>query len=497
MRRRNIVLLLLLIMSAVAGGFYIMLNSSFESDSAINEMDKEKSSEVCSTNVKTSDDDGIAEVEQIRDFSYTHHSIPAIDTDQQALELVTDENSTKIVKSENIDVIGNSLEYDLKAATYENEAGNILIKLEYYLDGVGTVEELSQEQLPEIKDMFIKREGQASKKGYRIKQLYLHAKKAKVYLIIEGKDFGDEVETSIYSYTLGSGKPERLFNTRGNFSGPLFNRDMSYMAFSCIITENNEEASLLQIVECETDEFIVNSNRTAKDTPVGKKTEDGRKQDYLLVSWHTGKIVRLNLIIRSQGQHKIREGLSEAKEVLYDFTQDIFYDLDGKPLNDSDDNENSLQKSESENIQKEQTTLKEESECIKALKEFYSYMSSQNEYQKAYDMLDENFVMQMNLLKQFGIAELRKQDMDIYSFPLYAHLFKSARIESIVSEEMLDDSLTIIYFFQTFASEGSNEEIRMPVVFRMKKFETDWKILQITDGSLSDKPFSDLVTKED
>ena len=128
-----------------------------------------------------------------------------------------------------------------------------------------------------------------------------------------------------------------------------------------------------------------------------------------------------------------------------------------------------------------------ESNSIKTLRNFYRLLSSDTEYKKAYEKLDESFIIKMGLFAQCGVKELKKSDMDLENFPIYADLFKAINLERIVKESIEKNNSTI-YYYQTY-SLGESNGVRIPMVVTLKKVNKKWMLTSMGDGDANAEPF--------
>lgn len=359
-----------------------------------------------------------------------------------------------ITNSEDIQVNNNSLEYDMKASLYEKSTGETFLRLEYYSGGNSVVKELGTDKIPEIKDVFQSGAKIRGKPGQRVKAVYLNSRYSKAYLLVEGKTRKDDVETFLYSFNLKDFVLKKLYSDYGSYSELLFNKDFKYLAFS-YTSEIMPRTSFLQVIKCDNDEMLIDKNK---------------KFTYSIISWQTGNIAKL----KEKASGGTPAGAEKQTEVFYDIEKNMFVNPDGSPVNEK------------------VAQSKPESGSVKALKSFYALMSASDmstseQFEKAYNLLEDGFTIKLTMLKQFGIDELGKKDMDLSNFTLYSSLFKAAKIENIVEEKTVGN-LSTIYYFQSL-SLGEGEPVRQPLAAVMKKTDKGWRALSLSEGNIDEKPF--------
>lgn len=120
---------------------------------------------------------------------------------------------------------------------------------------------------------------------------------------------------------------------------------------------------------------------------------------------------------------------------------------------------------------------KSESVTVKTLRKFYDYAASDVLYTKAYEMLDENFTLRLDLLKKIGLEEVKKSDLDLDSFPMYSSLFKTTHIKKIVKESTAKGNSTI-YYYQSYTL-GDKEQVSQVLAATFKKVNNNWLITSI------------------
>ncbi len=383
----------------------------------------------------------------------------------------------EITKSEDIEVRYNSPEYDLKASLCEDSDKRTFVKLEYYLDGAGTIMEADSEKLPELNGIFDKRT-EAGTGIFKVKYAYLNSVLSKVYLQIAGASNAGYEETALYSLNLKDSSIKKLFSYPGKYSDMSFNKDFSLLGYSFDDPPHLsvfQESSLFEILDCKSDEFKVKGSRTASGKTAGAGRDPSFLYDYTFDSWQSNTAARLKQAIF---QKKEPDGKPVGQgEVLYDVTKDEFLNPDGSPAANPS----------SEAPAKAVPAVKGEAEVTKVLTDFYSYLASEKDYEKAMKLLDESFKLQLELLEQFGVTDIVKSDIDTENASMYSEILKAARLDSIVKAE-LSDNIYTVYYYQTI-SLNTDSQVRQALTAQLRKVKDNYKIMLIKDADGSKPPF--------
>ena len=387
----------------------------------------------------------------------------------------------KIVESEEVAVINNSLEYSIKALLCKDSKSEKFIRLEYYLDGESVIQELGLQQIPELKDVNLKGENEAlNSKANRIKAVYLNPKYSKAFLLIEGNSLQNYTDTSLYSFKLDDSTFKKLFADNGDFTDLYFTKDYKYAGFSyydSLASSIYQESSLLEILNCEDDNFTINGSRDSKGVIIGNNDNPEYIFDYKFLSWNSNSVAKLNESVTPKNAESLKDGSIKSRDVLYDVSRNVLMNLDGSAVSNN----------ESPVGQGEQPQKEIESTSIKTLRSFYSCLQSENEYSKAMDMLNKDFKIRLKMLEQFGISELEKSDIDVDSASIYSNILGMTRLESVVMETAAEN-ISTIYFYQSF-SLSDGEQSSQPLVAHLKKMDKTWEIVLIEDGKPDEKPF--------
>lgn len=386
---------------------------------------------------------------------------------------------TDLIRSESIDVTGNSPEYDLKAALCEDSNKRTYISLEYYLDGTGSTIQADSSQLPELDGIFNKRDqaGNTSN-SFRIRAAYLNPAYSKLYLQIIGNSFEVFEETTLYSLDLKNSTVKKLFSCTGKYSKINLNKNFSMLGYSFDDPPELsvfQESSLFDILDCKTDEFIVRGSKKPSGKLAGTDMDTTYLYNYSFIAWKSDNVARLSQSVFSR---KDINGKPISKgEVLYDAVKDKFMNTDGSPL------KNPAMAVPTETA----APVKNEAEVSKVLTDFYSYLPSEGNYHKAMEILDESFKLRLQLMEQFNVSEIIKSDIDEEGVSMVSELLKAAKLDSIVKVE-LGDGIYTIYYYQTM-SLNSESQVRQALTAQLKKVGNSYKIILIKDADEEKPPF--------
>ncbi|MCX7708567.1 MAG: hypothetical protein N2484_01830 [Clostridia bacterium] len=388
-------------------------------------------------------------------------------------EPAVSEKKEENIKSEEIAVANNTPEYDMKAFLCQLNSGEVFMKLEYYVNGESLTRQVNAETVPQLKDVFSKREKNTSNpQAFGIQSVYLNPKLHKAYFIASDKPIMESAEITLYGMDLKEGSVNKLFSQIGKFSDFKFSKDMKYLAFSYVesaLSSQYPRRTLLQVLECSKDKFAVNGNKDAKGNLIGNNTDQKMVYHYSLMSWQSNNTLKIKETVFPKNS----DTGEKSRELLYDIEKNLLTNMDGSPAIAGQTAGN-----------KDGQAAKADSEPVKALKGFYTNLSS-GQYTKAYDLLDDKF--QLNAFKLMGVAELSKKDIDVESFSAYGSFFKTAKIESVVHDKMSGNTANV-YFYQVFSiSEGN--EVKQALVATLKKTAKGWKIAAVGDGNINEKPF--------
>lgn len=414
-------------------------------------------------------------------------------------------SSNNAVVSEEIPVVNNTPEYGLKASLCSSESGIEFIRLEFYSDGEGVSREVNEEQIPEIDGIFEKRTGLEDE--YEIDAIYLNIIHSKVYFLVKGRNNSGFTEAALYSLDLKGNPPEKLYSAAGKYTELFLSKNNEYLGFSFYDNPAGsmfQENSLLQVIRCKSDDFIVKNSRTQNDALLGGIKDTKHIYDYEMLSWHSDGIARLRETVqRKKGLQGNDTGESEGvpEVILYNVEKDAFLNNDGTIRTTGEDGSESGGKETQVSIQESgpggQETgdsklgTEEESEPVKTLKRFYACLASENDYARALDFLSDDFTLELGILKQFGVDRLRKKDIDIEEASVFSGILKQARLEGILAEETKENDSTI-YAYQTLGISGSEASLRIPIIFRLVKANNEWKITAAMEADAGHPPFKSM-----
>ena len=399
----------------------------------------------------------------------------------------------QIIKSEELEIAYNSPEYDLKALLREYSDRQSVVELEYYLDGTGTSMEIGGKIVPELESIFENRTG-AGQDSYKVKGAYLNPVYSKLYLQIAGKAYEGFEDTALYSVDLKEQTVKKLFSYVGKYSKMLFNKSFSLLGYSFDdppVSSVFQENTLFEILDCKTDEFKVRGSRVSSGNKAGAGRDAGFIYDYSFLEWKSDTVARLKqsvIPIKGPAGKPSVQG-----EILYDVEKDGFTDTDGSPLTGipsvtgpADSQPTDAQPSEA--AKEKPADAKAASEASKILTDFYSYLSSEKDYQKGMELLDGDFKLQLSMLEQFGASEIIKSDIDEENASMFSNILKAARLESVVKTET-DGGVCTIYYYQTL-SLNADSQVKQALKAQLKKVKGAYKIYLISDADEKKPPFA-------
>ena len=119
------------------------------------------------------------------------------------------------------------------------------------------------------------------------------------------------------------------------------------------------------------------------------------------------------------------------------------------------------------------------------IRNFYSYLDSVDDYAKAMLLLDDGFRLRMAMLKQFGIDEVLKSDIDAEyeddNASIYSNLLKAAKLDSVTDSKISEDGSAKITYYHILALSGDSG-VRQQMSAELKKTGKGWRIILIEDG---------------
>lgn len=421
-----------------------------------------------------------------------------------------DSNARTIIRSKPIAVAGNTPEYELQASLCEADDSKLFIRIEYFINGMSVVNELDEKQVPEISGILESTSSQHDDINTEgIQQLLLNPMYGQLYMLIGSKpgakDSQNSFQTSFYKINLSDMAVERLFSYQATYGKMVFNKDYSLLAYSfkdLPQMSTYQEDSMLSVYDCKAGKYIIKANRDTDLRLIGTNSSPGFLYDYEFVSWNSLNTLRLR-----QGTRKMTD-LDKAPvqiEVLYDIKENVLLDLDGSMLKQvsAQDAANGTEGTDSEVIEHQDAENADidtenssgmtdnsdkgvsDSESVKVLKNFYSYLQSKDDYSKAMDLLDDNFKLRMAMLRQFGVQDISKSDIDAgydqENVSLYSDLLKAARLDTIAKETTIKEDTVVIAYYH-FLGISADSQVRQPMSARIVKRQNGWKIVLIEDG---------------
>jgi len=424
-----------------------------------------------------------------------------------------DSDTRTILRSEPIPVKENSPEYEIKLMLCQDDNQKIFLRLEYFLDGIGTVKELDEEQLPEISAFSVNTSSQHDVINTEIfKQVLLNPVYGQLYMLIHGGPADEFINTSFYRVDLADASVYKLFTYTAGYGEMAFSRDFNMLAYSFDDPPHMsfyQEDKVLEIYDCKAGEFVVKGSRDGNSQPIGVNHTKGYLYDYEFVAWESANIVRLK-----QGTRKMSDLNAEPvkAEVLYDVRKNLLMSLAGGDWTipqETDSKDSGLPESSGDNGQGGSTSVPGKGEDATdldvnnpgageatsnetdtgkpamVLKAFYTYLQSEEDYNKAMKLLDDNFKLRMAMLRQFGVEEISKGDIDSQynqeNVSLYSNLLKAAKLDTIAKETEIDDNTVVITYYQNLGV-SSDSQMRQLMSAKLVLVNKEYKIILIEDG---------------
>jgi hypothetical protein len=412
-----------------------------------------------------------------------------------------------LINSEKVDVSYNTPEYELSLELCENSNQKTFIRMQYYLNGSAVDNKLDEGNIPELAGIF---EGRAKESGsteaYRIKQALLNPVHSQLYLLIQGAPFEVYSQSSFYVINLNDTSIKKLFSYPCLYGKMAFNKDFSLLAYSFgdpPVMSMQQEDNLLEVLDCSITDYIIKGNVAADFKKLGSNSSPDLLYDYEFEAWQSIGILKLKQAVRPLND--LNSGLTQT-EVLYDIKKNLLLNPDGseqklsvKDTQTKADKPADVQasatssatpfaassgtSSETGSAIAEDPVAKAEptdSEPVKVLKSFYSYLGSENNYARAMQLLDDSFRLRLQMIRQFGAEELVKSDIDEESASTFSNILKSAKFETLSGETTKVDKSSVKYV-QIFGA-GTDAQVKQEMTAELKKIGKAWKIILIEDG---------------
>jgi hypothetical protein len=407
-----------------------------------------------------------------------------------------DNGEEALINDEKVDVSYNSPEYELSLELCENSDKKTFVRMQYYLNGSATVNELDEGSLPELAGIFESRAKESgSTEAYRIKQALLNPAHSQLYLLIQGAPIGGYSQSCFYMVDLEDTSIKKLFSYPGLYGKMAFNKDFSLLAYSfgdLPAMSVHMEDNLLDVLDCSTTDYIIKGNTLTNSRKIGSNSNPDLLYDYELETWQSVDLLKLKQAVRPLKD--LNSGLTQT-EVLYDIRKDLLLNPDGSeqklPVKDSEMKAERVPDKQAPGtsagtggaIGKDTDAQGKtaDSEPVKVLKSFYSYLGSENNYAKAMQLLDDSFKLRLQMMRQFGAEELIKSDIDEESASVFSDILKSAVFKTLSEETTKDKSSTIKYV--QILGAGTDAQVEQQMTARLEKTVKAWKIILIEDGS--------------
>ena len=468
---------------------------------------KQQSGQASIENVQTNHTGTANSFSSDADTEYSNTEDNDTSDDQTAVEAIQQE---AFILNEKIEVENNTPEYELEMRMCEDRENRTFIRLQYYLNGVSTVNELEKGELSELSGTF---ETQAKTDStadvFRIGQALLNPVHSQLYILIQGVTFNAYTQTSLYLVELGDMSVEKLFSYPGIYGKMTFNKDFSKLAYSFgdpPYLSNFQEDNLLEVFDCKNGEYIVKANRDKQGNIIGTNSNPAYLYDYEFTAWQSVHVLKLKQALRLKSD--LDSGLMQ-NEVLYDIEQNLLLNTDGSEQeikaasasnstaaagtteSEASGTEGNSNNSSSSDATGDKTGTGstghpatdaevQDSEPLKVLKSFYTYLRSEQDYAKGMELLHNDFKLRLSMLKQFGADEITKNDINSEDASLYSELLKTAKFDTIEKEVTGNDISTVTYY--QILGLSTESQIRQLMSAQLKKSEKVWKIILIEDG---------------
>lgn len=438
-------------------------------------------------------------------------------------------SADELAASENVRVEYNTPEYDIRVMLCENTGEKTFLRLKYYVDGISTVHELYEEQIPELAQIFENRKGPADGVGgsqsaevkdsnnspYTISQALLNPVLGQLYLLINGAPLDTYTQSSFYAIDLYDVSVKKLFSYPARYGKMSFSSDFALLAYDFEdppLMSMYREDSLFEVYSCTAGEYLVKGSRRQDQSLIGPDSDPGYIYDYTFEGWKASDTVKLVRASRPTNDAGTKPLL---KEVIYNVITDDMTNIDGSKISnvnsgqgndggtgegapegtDGNGKDNGTGTGGSENAagggsgldpgSDQEAAEGIGSEPVKVLKDFYSYLGSENDYDKAMNLLDDGFILRLGMLRQFGIEEIYKSDIvagyNQNNVSMYAQLLKAAKFERLVDVKISDDGSAVIGYYQTLGLGGDSSASQLMSAMLEKK-DNVWMIKLIEDG---------------
>lgn len=430
-----------------------------------------------------------------------------------------DTSEEELTASENVIVDFNTPEYDIEVTLCENTDKKTFLRLKYYIDGVSSVNDLDEEQIPELANIFENREKESANAGgmqsatppYAIGQTLLNPVYGQLYILINGAPLDVYTQSSFYVIDLYDISVKKLFSYPAKYGKMSFSSDFALLAYDFEdppLMSMYQEDSLFEVYSCNREEFLVRGSRRPDQSLIGPDSDPGYIYDYTFKGWKASDTVKLIRASRPKGAADAEPILAE---VIYDVSNDKMFNTDGSEISIIDGGQGNAPNAGADKSGgtdgngakaggKDAGTVGEqgqkpgdgtadaegsESEPVKQLKSFYSYLGSASDYDKAMKLIDDEFILRLGMLKQFGIDEIHKSDIDAQynqnNVSMYAELLKAAKFERLVSADISGNGVAQIKYYQILGL-AADSQVSQLMSARLEKKDKVWIIKLIEDG---------------
>jgi hypothetical protein len=327
-----------------------------------------------------------------------------------------------------------------------------------------------------------------------------------LYLLINGAPLEVYTQSSFYVIDLYDVSVKKLFSYPARYGKMSFSSDFALLAYDFEdppLMSMYRKDSLFEVYSCTEGEYLVRGSRRQDETLIGPDSDPGYIYDHAFSGWvapDTVKLIRASRPVADVGAE------SFSKEVIYNVITNDMTNIDGSKIsnvNGGQGNEGGLGEGVPErtdgNGKDNGTGTGGESgqgngseaaegnagEPVKVLKDFYSYLGSENDYDKAMKLLDDGFILRLGMLRQFGIEEIHKSDIvagyNQNNVSMYAQLLKAAKFERLVDTKLSDDGSAVIGYYQALGLGGDSQASQL-MSARLEKKDSVWLIKLIEDG---------------
>lgn len=401
----------------------------------------------------------------------------------------TDTDTERLIRCEAVDVDENTKEYDLELNLCEDGDHKTFIRLTYYHDGVSVINELDEGQLPELSEIFENREREQGKgQSYAIGQALLNPVQGQLYLLINGAPIDRFTQASFYMVNLLDMSVKKLFSYPGLYGKMQFSSDYGLLAYSFEDPPSMsvfQQDFLIEVYDCKNGEYLVKGNRRADSMYIGS---NGAKDpeilyNYSFKSWQSSKVIQLK-----QGRNikTNQDSKLQWTEMLYDVEKNLLLNMDGSEFESADQEDKGVASSVSFEPDNDDQVKTDGLEPAEVLKSFYNCLGPANDYAGAMLLLDGGFVLRIGMLKQFGVEEIHKSDIDAEynedNASLYSGLLKAAKLDSVTDGRIEQDGIAVVTYYQVLGLSPESQ-IRQPMSAKLKKIGSEWKIILIEDGN--------------